>query len=238
LWDVAPTHDLGAGGEFQIHSAGQLLYAEANSTSISGAISYISNTVTANIDGIAATKSRRAFDDLYKRQIIATDCKGEKLAAVKTSLAACASLAAVAEKAAREGPDNKMKEYFKSSDSKTRKTVATVFNLMQQECSGGTDAKQFCTDVGNDCSPGVLAYTSPRTSTIVNCPSYFKLPSLTSRCHRDDQVTTTMHETTHLKQIKGTSDMGGCYGYSCTTHLPGKQNINHADTYCLFANGK
>ncbi|KAF4948064.1 hypothetical protein FSARC_13836, partial [Fusarium sarcochroum] len=57
----------------------------------------------------------------------------------------------------------------------------------------------------------------------------------TSSCHGQDQGNTNLHEMTHLNQIKGTSDYGG-YGYDFIQSLSADQNINHADTYALFAN--
>lgn len=47
----------------------------------------------------------------------------------------------------------------------------------------------------------------------------------------------SLHEMTHLLQMKGTLDYG-VYGYEALKTLPGQENMNHADTYCLFANGK
>ncbi|KND86969.1 Neutral protease 2 [Tolypocladium ophioglossoides CBS 100239] len=71
---------------------------------------------------------------------------------------------------------------------------------------------------------------------MVYCPLYFQdLPALTNRCHAQDQAGTNIHEATHLSQIKGTEDYGG-YGYNFVRSLSGAQNLNHADTYALFAN--
>lgn len=39
---------------------------------------------------------------------------------------------------------------------------------------------------------------------------------------------------THLSEIAGTSDYGG-YGYDFVQSLSPAQNLNHADTYTLFA---
>jgi deuterolysin len=67
---------------------------------------------------------------------------------------------------------------------------------------------------------------------------YFSvMPEKDSRCHADDQPFVTLHEMTHLSQIKGTEDYGG-YGYQAVRRLTAAQNLNHADTYALFANGE
>lgn len=73
---------------------------------------------------------------------------------------------------------------------------------------------------------------------MVYCPLYFQtLPDVTTRCHARDKAGTNMHEATHLTQIKGTDDYGGYgYGYGFVRSLSGAQNLNHADTYALFAN--
>ncbi|PTB77587.1 hypothetical protein M440DRAFT_1330302, partial [Trichoderma longibrachiatum ATCC 18648] len=44
-----------------------------------------------------------------------------------------------------------------------------------------------------------------------------------------------IHEITHLTQVKGTQDYGG-YGYNFVQSLSAAQNLNHADTYALYAN--
>lgn len=63
------------------------------------------------------------------------------------------------------------------------------------------------------------------------------MPEKDTRCHADDQPFVTIHEMTHLSQIKGTDDYG-VYGYQAVRRLNAAQNLNHADTYSLFANGK
>jgi deuterolysin len=70
---------------------------------------------------------------------------------------------------------------------------------------------------------------------MVNCPLFFSgLTALSRQCHAQDQATTVLHEMTHLTQVKGTSDYGG-YGYNFVRSLSASQNLNHADTYTLFA---
>jgi deuterolysin len=74
---------------------------------------------------------------------------------------------------------------------------------------------------------------------MVNCPYYFSsFPLTTSSCRGISQASTTVHEVTHLTQIAGTTDMNGCYGYSCVRSLSAANNLRHADTYTLFAQCK
>jgi deuterolysin len=57
-----------------------------------------------------------------------------------------------------------MTEFFKSSTTATRNTVAAVFNRMATECGSSTSgvSRQYCTDIypGGACSSGVIAYVS------------------------------------------------------------------------------
>lgn len=239
VFDVAVAHDLSNGGAFDISSVGTLSIAEEGSTELSSIVTFSSNVVAANVDGSAAAKVRREFHEHFKRTIVQSDCTGTKLTATRNALTNCRSLAAAASSAASSGAAAKMTEYFKSSTTSTRSTVAAVFSRIVSECGSTTSgvSRQYCSDVYGACSSGVLAYTLPSQSYMVNCNLYFTgLGALTSTCHAQDQATTTLHEMTHLSQIKGTTDQSGCYGYSCVRSLTAAQNLNHADTYSLFAN--
>lgn len=154
------------------------------------------------------------------------------------ALSSCARLATAAEQAARNGSGDKLVEYFSSQSSSVRRNVAGVFNKIATECGRDTSgvAEQYCTDVLQYCEQGVLAYTVPSMNVMVSCDIYFnQLPALETRCHRQDQATTTLHEVTHLNAIAGTNDFA--YGYDLATQLSTNQALNNADTYTLFANG-
>ncbi|KAJ4366012.1 hypothetical protein N0V85_009232 [Neurospora sp. IMI 360204] len=236
-WDPAEVHDLSQGGSYDVKVSGALQYADPDSTELKGTIPFSSNIVTASVDGAAASQARRSFHE--KRSAVQSDCTGTKGTATRTAMTNCRALALAASQVAASGSASKMTEYFKSSSSSTRSTVAGVFSRVASECGSTTSgyAKYYCSDVYGACSSGVLAYTLPSSSFMVNCPLYFSALSALSRtCHAQDQATTTLHETTHLSQIKGTTDQNGCYGYSCVKSLSASQNLNHADTYALFAN--
>ncbi|KAI0015764.1 Deuterolysin metalloprotease family-domain-containing protein [Xylariomycetidae sp. FL0641] len=235
-FDIAETHDLSAGGPYDLVPVGHVSYAEANSTEIAGIVPISGSAARAQVDGSQAKHVRRSFHQ--KRINVQDDCTGEKLRASDTAIANCKTLSAAAEEAAMSGPEGKMNEYFKSSSDSTRSTVAGVFRKLVTECgstsSGYSDL--YCSDVYQSCSNGVLAYTLPSASFMVNCNLYFSaLPALTTICHDQDQATTTLHEATHLTQIKGTEDYN-TYGYNGVRSLSGARNLNHADTYALFAN--
>lgn len=238
-FDIAVAHDLSAGGDFKVVTEGAFAYANLDSTEIAGAVPFISNSVDAAVNGEQAGKVRRDYIDLAKRTVVQTDCTGTRRTATTTALSNCASLARTAASAANSN-SAKMTEYFKSTTASVRSTVATVFNNIATQCGSTTsgNSRYYCTDILSACSSGVLAYTYPSTSQMVNCPLFFSgLTALSRTCHAQDQATTVLHEMTHLTQVKGTSDYGG-YGYNFVRSLSAAQNLNHADTYTLFAQGK
>ncbi|KAI1464831.1 metallo proteinase [Daldinia caldariorum] len=231
-FDVAQAYDLSAGGKYDVVSLGALSYAELNTTDIAGIYSVAGSTITAEVDGAAAKEVRRRFH--AKRLAVQSDCTGTKRTATTTAISNCRALASAAQTAATSGSASKLTEYFKSSTSSTRSTVASFFSRVASQCSSTTSgARLYCSDVYGACSSGVLAYTLPSAQYEVNCNLYFTaLPALSRTCHAQDQATTTLHESTHLY---GTEDYG-TYGYQGVRSLSGSQNLNHADTYALFAN--
>lgn len=241
-FDVALTHDLSAGGATDLVAEGAIAYAAPNSTEIAGALTYASNVLSATeVDGAAAAAVHASFLDVvgkHKRSVVQSDCTGTRLTAIRAAESSCASLARAAGTAASSGSAAKVEEYFKSSTSSVRSTVSAVFGRVATECGSTTSgvADYYCSDVYGACSSGVLAYTLPSQSFMVNCPLYFTaLPALSRTCHAQDQATTNLHESTHLTQIAGTDDYG-TYGYSGVRGLTAAQNLRHADTYTLFAN--
>lgn len=237
-FDVAELHDLSAGGHFDISAKGAISYANEDSTELAGTVSFASNTISADVDGLAARSVLTAYRNKMKRQIVQADCTGTKGETTKNAINGCRNLAQAAANAASNGSAAKMEEYFKSSTATTRNAVAGVFNKVAQECGSTTAgvSKQYCSDVYRACGSTVLAYTAPSLSVMVNCNLFFtELQLLSTRCHAQDQSSTTLHETTHLRQVKGTEDYG-VYGYNAVRRLTAAQNLNHADTYTLFAN--
>ncbi|CAF3491710.1 unnamed protein product [Fusarium graminearum] len=234
-FDIAEFHDLSAGGKFSVLSSGVLSYAEENTTELVGSIPFYSNQIDAEVDGTQAFSVRTAFHS--KRAQVQSDCNGDRFAVTQAALAQCVSQAAAAQQAAANGPADKMDEYFKRSDAATRAAVADVFAKITAACGtiDSGEMRYYCSDVYGACKNGVLAYTVPNGNYMSYCDLYFdRLPATTTNCHGQDKGNTNLHEMTHLNQIKGTSDFGG-YGYSFLRSLTAEQNINHADTYALFA---
>ncbi|KAH8682613.1 neutral protease [Xylariales sp. PMI_506] len=231
-FDIAELHDLSVGGDFDLISNGVVSYAEHNTTTIAGAVSFASNALTATVDGAQARAVYDAF--VEKRTVVQSDCTGTKRTAQLAALSNCAALAKAAA-ASVQTNTQRVVEYFKTASAAS--TLVTVFGRVASECGSSTSgvSKQYCTDIYSSCSSGVLAYTLPSGSFMVSCPLYFNaLPGLTKTCHAQDQATTTLHETTHLSQIKGTQDLG--YGYAAAVRLSAAQALNNADSYALFAN--
>lgn len=234
-FDLAQVYDLSEGGPFNISSTGSLSYAEVGSNALTGSAPYSSNVIQAIIDGVLAASVRVSF---ISKRVHNQDCKGESLEVTKAALANCESMSRAAYKVAMSGSANKMKEYFKSSSLMTRLSVARTFRRIADECSSldGGVSDYYCSDPWGFCARGnVLAYTLASESYTAYCDLYFsRLRAVATVCHGQDQGSTNVHEMTHLRQIKGTSDYGG-YGYNHVQSLSQKENLNHADTYSLFA---
>lgn len=235
-WDVAEVHDLSAGGDFDIAATGSLKYAAANSTEIIGEANIESAAIKATVNGAQAAGVHADFAARMKRTVIASDCSSSQKSTLSSALTGCVQYAQGAATAANSAPASKLEEYFKSSSSSTRSTVAQVFNNVATQCSSGTSGNTQirCTDSGGVCQGSVVAYTSPSENYMHYCPSWYTFPASVSTCHDGDRPYVIVHEATHLNQVKGTDDYN-CYGYQCLRGLSGSQNLNHADTYAQFA---
>lgn len=83
-WDPALVHDLSAGGQFDFVASGSFLTADIDSTELTGAVAYSSNTLASQVDGSAAAQVRRDFHDKVKRTAVQSDCTGSQLSAVNS----------------------------------------------------------------------------------------------------------------------------------------------------------
>ncbi|KAM3490406.1 hypothetical protein MY3957_006279 [Beauveria namnaoensis] len=192
----------------------------------------------AEVDGAVAQVIHSAIQACHeKRTHVQSDCTGSRQTGTINALRNCASLSNKAAQAAKSGSAARVEEYFKSSSASTRSTIVNVLNKVAQECgstSGGA-SRYYSTDQFDGCGSRVLAYTQPSRSLQVYCDLYWDdLPAITSGCHRQDQATTTLHETTHLREAAGTADNG--YGYDNVRKLTTAQSLNNADSYAMFAN--
>ncbi|KEQ87884.1 hypothetical protein M438DRAFT_403200, partial [Aureobasidium pullulans EXF-150] len=238
--ELAELYELSTSGAYSVLAAGSVPYAELNSTVLSGsALSFSSNTLSVDVDAAEAAKVEFAVSKLEKRTAIQSDCTGTKLTAIRSALSNCNRLATAAATAATSGSASKFQEYFKTTSSTTRNTVAARLRAVASDCASTTGGKTrtYCTDIYGGCSSGVLAYTLPSNNYIAYCPLFFSdLPGLTGSCHAQDQATTVLHEETHAPGVysPGTEDNG--YGYSAATSLSSSRAVLNADSYALYAN--
>jgi deuterolysin len=185
-WDVAQLHDLSAGGEFNITAEGSLRYAEVGGNRIAGQAIYRPNVISSHIDGVQASKVHKAFHEAgkAKRIVVQSGCSSSQKSTVNAALGVAKTYAQNAQAAATAG--TKLQEYFKSTQSSTASTVASVFNkIATSVVNSGTSgsAKLYCTDIGNFCTDGVVAYTQPGSNEYVSrlkvtCSTYMSFRSV------------------------------------------------------------
>ncbi|KAH1510346.1 hypothetical protein KXX29_004692 [Aspergillus fumigatus] len=236
-FDVASTADLTEGGTVTIRTDG--FVPITTDRKVSGYIPYQSNELEIEVDAAKAAAVPQAIKLLDRRTKVAS-CSGSRASALSTALRNAASLANAAASAASSGSSTRFQEYFKTTSSSTRNTVAARFRAVASEASSQSSGKTtyYCTDPYGYCDSNTLAYTLPSSNLIANCDIYYSyLPALTSSCHAQDQATTTLHEFTHAPAVysPGTDDYA--YGYRASTALSASQALLNADTYALFANG-
>lgn len=149
--NTAEVHDLQTSGTYSFSAEGAMRFAVGESTELSGeAVSFKSNTLKMPVDGAAAALVARAISTtLDKRTVLQSGCSAAQSTATKNSLTNCAALAKAAASAATSGNAAKFSEYFKTTATATRKTVADRLTAVARECgsttSGATDF--YCTDV-------------------------------------------------------------------------------------------
>ncbi|KAL8915285.1 MAG: hypothetical protein Q9172_006903 [Xanthocarpia lactea] len=217
-FEVAAVNDLSAGGNFELVTEGAVPLASAGSTELSGdKVTFRSNKLSINVDGSAAARIAPAVRLLNDRTIV-TSCAGAQGTALNNALANSQRLANAAASAAQSGSAAKFQEYFKTTASTARNTVAARFRGVASQSVSGSNGttRYYCSDPYGYCSPNVLAYALPSQNIIANCPIYYSgLPALTNQCHRQDQATTTLHEFTHTPATYSPGTQGMCPQQIC-----------------------
>lgn len=149
--NTAEVHDLRKSGVYTFFTEGSMRYAIGNSTSLSNkAVAFKSNILKMAVDGAAAARIPKAIDATHdKRTVLQSGCSSSQTTSTKNALTSCASLARAAASAASSGSAAKFGEYFKSTSSSVRSTVAARLTAIAGECgstsSGPTE--YYCTDV-------------------------------------------------------------------------------------------
>ena len=227
VFDVAELFDLSNGGSFAIKPTGSLKYAKGGNSKDIGTINYAPHEIVADIDGEHASSVRRDLHALYDRAAVSDDCPAERYDAVHRSIKNVHDMAQAAAEAARYGEARLMDKVFLRSDYEAREIVAEAYdNMVQYYASDeGGIPTIHCADVGNLCSPRTLAYVLAEKSVVVFCNNWFEdYPEQNPNCERHDQSVIAVHEASHLDEVKGTTDARG-----------GSDNLNHADSYGVFA---
>ena len=107
-FDIARVHNLNDGGEFTVYAAGALPYALGNTTELAtDALSYASNSLTVNVDGVQAASVKLAISESKMRSAVGSDCSGSRRTATTNALSNCAQLASAAASAAQSGSATK-----------------------------------------------------------------------------------------------------------------------------------
>lgn len=229
-FDAAEAHDLSSGGKFGFVADGFFAVADEQHNLVRS-VPYVSNYLTAEIDGVASAAIHAA---VHKRSRVQGDCQSQAARAIQADITHCARLAQRSQQEACQGT-RRFVEYFKRSDPEARGIVSAVYGRIAQECSSmRSGAKFFCGDAMNQCSDAILAYTMPSMGLMAYCPGFYQTPYQSRGCHEQDQGNVVLHEVSHLRHIQGTEDYAG-YGYDFIRSLPPQMNLNHADTYALFA---
>lgn len=143
----------------------------------------------------------------------------------------------VASYQARQGPADRLNEYFKGSDGNTRNTVGDVFDRAAGQLQSLRDGevRAYCQDPRGGCAGGgAAAVTYPYQNQIAYCDFFFDGSSdLNENCHSQDRAEIVMHETTHTLQVAGTDDHA--YFYDGIRGLNHQDALTNADTYGLYA---
>ncbi|KAF2206984.1 hypothetical protein CERZMDRAFT_91873 [Cercospora zeae-maydis SCOH1-5] len=242
--EIAELYDVETSDTYTVQAAGLLRYAEAGSTELTNdTLVYSSNKLDLDIDGEAAKRVAYAvapLDTLDKRtQLSTSGCSSSQLSQLRSALSSCQSLASAAATAATSGSATKFQEYFKTTSSSVRSTVAARLRAVASDCGSTTSGRtaSYCNDSYGYCSSNVLAYTLPASNYIAYCGIFYSgLPALSGTCHGQDRATTVLHEETHAPGVysPGTDDLG--YGYANAQKLTSAQAVLNADTYALYAN--
>jgi deuterolysin len=166
--NIAALHAV-RGGDYKIFSAGAIPFAAANSTALVGSIAFESNTLQMSLDSDEVIQTANLIPTLDKRTIL-TSCSGSQDTALRNALTNARSLATTAANAAASGSATKFAEYFKSTSTSVRSTVAARLRAVAAEAGSTTSGstQHYCGDPYGYCSPNVLAYTIPSQNVVAN----------------------------------------------------------------------
>ena len=152
--DLASVHNLHAGGTYEVAAAGAIRVAKPDSTELSDdVLTFESNTINIDVDGVAASQKFQThsaplikrFEQLDKRTtLVQGSCTSARVSTLRSALSSAASLARAASSAATSGSASKFNEYFKTTASGTRSTVASRLNGVVTQASSTSGGGTTC----------------------------------------------------------------------------------------------
>ncbi|KAL8938349.1 MAG: hypothetical protein Q9211_003249 [Gyalolechia sp. 1 TL-2023] len=154
-FELAALNDLSAGGDFEVVTEGAVPLAKAGSTDLAEAkLVFRSNTLKISVDGAAAASVSPAVVTGAERTIL-TSCSGANGDSLRNALSRAATLSNNAANAAASGSATKFQEYFKTTATTTRNTVAARFRAVAREAGSTTGGatRYYCNDPYGYCSP-------------------------------------------------------------------------------------
>jgi len=241
-FDVANVYDLGAGGMIDLVSQGTFLYATSGS-SVVDTISFISNTLTVNIDGSEAAATRQTWlSSVWNAEFnLQGGCTHEQYDILDQCRSLCSDRAYSAwqNSVSDAGNHTRIMEFFKDDTEQIRKKLNDGFLAMGSECRNMNEGrvKIFCNNL-DGCEPGVLGMTvwAGEELHVRFCPFWFDAGYQIDHpeCHEGDKTKTMTHELSHA--LFSVGDVK--YGYDNFITLNSTDNLNNADTYAFFAEGK
>lgn len=173
--NIAALHAV-QGGDYRVVSSGAIPFAAPNSNELAGAISFQSNSLTISLDDEAVAQTASVIPALDRRTIL-TSCSGSEDAAQRAALedaAKLATAAAEATDASNNASLSKFSEYFKTTSSSVRSSVAARLRAVASEASSTTSGstRYYCSDEYGYCQPNVLAYAIPSLDVIANVGAF------------------------------------------------------------------
>lgn len=153
-FELAAVTDLSAGGAFEVVAEGAVPLASAGSTELSGSqLTFRSNKLSITVDGAAAARVAPAVHILDDRTVV-TSCGGSQGTALSTALANSQRLSNAAANAAQSGSAAKFQEYFKTTTTSARDTVAARFRGVATQSGSTTNGgtRYYCGNPYGYCS--------------------------------------------------------------------------------------
>ncbi|KXG46744.1 Peptidase M35, deuterolysin [Penicillium griseofulvum] len=178
---------------------------------------------------------------VYSTGLKLESCTTSQQAAVEAAVQRAASLSKAAADAAINGDASIFEEYFRTTDTASRKEVAARYEAIANEASN-LSSGNVTYNCGNglkqsECGGGrgTLAYAVSGNNKIVNCPDWYKIVPAISNCGGTDQGLAMIHELSHMADVYSPPTQDFAYKYNALVELPKDQAILNADTYNLYA---